>query len=609
MSNPSVSDSLQLNDGSIVEAPEHHRLAKLSGENARLRSEVRQALARAERAEADAKRVRASTKFAVGDLLVKAARQPRRLLLLPRDLLRLYRLRRHRRSEPEQADAPASPTRARRSDINDELAARLLLPRLSERTQAPLSIAGALDPLTAAAWVSWAAVTPVLPHEAATLIAEVDPDIAVIDTAAGLPFGSWSHLGNPAAADRTIAAHALISSAKANGRPVVLLRGQGDNPGFDAIAARCDHVVALSGRPTRRSAHHSWNPGVDLGLLHRIRPELLGAAPAVDAAPMSEAPRVHVNAIPGHPDPSITSQWQDLLRQRGIHQVEFALTAPVVTAFEQVLRESDIVALHARAGDDAIGTPLLALSALLAGRRLVAPDDLELRRILGPASDHDPQSLGWFSYPAGDGDAARTALESALTAAPPDAHRRWRVWRALSERASAILAWEELVDQLKLSCRPSSVRDAALVIDSKESPTEHHHVAVIDALARQTHPPSEIICDRDHLRFWQHIASQIPDRAIPVHAIGTTGTEHSIRSRAAQAATSPVLIDVTLSTVLDLCAGALGDAVLAHELADGATVEVSMSDGAVPIRVSSRADALRPASAAVLHVPHPGWDS
>ena len=61
---------------------------------ARMMSELRQAQARADRAERELDRTKRSAAYVVGDLLVQAAKDPRRLLMLPRDLWRTWRLRR-----------------------------------------------------------------------------------------------------------------------------------------------------------------------------------------------------------------------------------------------------------------------------------------------------------------------------------------------------------------------------------------------------------------------------------------------------------------------------------------------------------------------------------
>lgn len=606
MTESPVSDSQILDNGSIVEAPESERLAKLSGENARLRSEVRQALTRAQRAEADAKRVRASTKFAVGDLLVKAARHPRRLIVLPRDLVRLYRLRRHRRREVEPTDESISAMRARRSDLTDEVAARLLLPRLGERPLAAFSIAGALEPLTAAQWSPPAAVTSVLPHDAATLMAEADPDVAVIDTGAGLPLGTWSHLGNPAAADRAFAAHALISAAKGHGRPVVLLRGLGDNPGFDALASRCDLVVDLPHRSTTRTPHPAWNPGIDLGLAHRVD------GPRADShRPSRIASGAYIEARPGLDDPTILASWESELRAQGLTLVEMSARAPIGSAFEQALRDSQVVAVHARADGRPHGVGLMSLAALLTGRTLVAPDDAELRRILGLGPDDDAAPFGWMAYPAGDATAATHALAGAVHTPDVDAATRWRVWRALFDHASAVSAWTDMVARLGLGCRPGSVRDTALMLrgeDISAVPDAGESIGSLgDILAGQSHLPREIVCDPDHVDSWRAIIGSRGLDGIRIIAVRPGADPTTDRSRVAQAISSALLVETSTGAMRSFGSVALQDAVLAHELSDRSPVEIVPATGSGTIMVTSRSEALLPTCRPTVRVDHPGW--
>lgn len=606
MTDAPISDSHALDGGAIVEAPESQRLAKLAGENARLRSEIRQALTRAQRAEADAKRVRASTKFAVGDLLVKSARNPRRLLVLPRDLLRLYRLRRHRRREPEHSDTSVSAMRARRSDLTDEVAARLLLPRMGGQPLAPLSIAGALDPLTAATWSTFAAVTSVLPHDAATLLAEADPDIAVIDTSAALPLGPWSHLGNPAAPDRALAAHALIAAAKAQGRPVMLLRGPGDNPGFDALAALCDLVVDVPGRPRGRSANPPWDPGIDLGLVHRIRPDLLtGESGSPHSAPVSNV-RVHVADVPGRPDPAIESAWAELLQEQGVERVDLSATAPPLTAVEQMLRDAQVIALHGDAGDRIPGASRTAVSALLMGHRLVAPDDLDLPHMLRLVLDADPTAYGLFTYSGGDIAAALSALQSALQEPSPDPRRRWQVWQALFDQGNVVSSWADAVEQLGLGCRPMAVRHTALLVSTPDEPVPADRASLRLLLDQQTLRPREIVCDRAHAEAWRDICSELSEPII-VRAISAGNDRHTRHARAAQAVDSSVLIELHAAALVNLRHDTVADAVLAHELTERHPLRLRLPGDSVPVTVMCRADALHASGLTPVLVEHPGW--
>ena len=105
---------------------------------ARLMAELRQAQARADRAERELERTRRSASYVVGNMLVRAAKDPRRLLALPRDLWRVWRLRKSRRTSP---GSTATPIRTR--EVLDLDAARLLIPRIAAVSPGRgLSIAG-----------------------------------------------------------------------------------------------------------------------------------------------------------------------------------------------------------------------------------------------------------------------------------------------------------------------------------------------------------------------------------------------------------------------------------------------------------------------------------
>lgn len=603
MSSPATPESApaELLGTESGEPPASERLTKLAGENARLRSEIRQTLARAQRAEADAIRVRGSTKFQVGDLLVKAARQPKRLLLLPRDLLRLYRLRGHRRTQPDNATQDTGLGRARRSDYTDEIAARLLLPRIAEQPHRPLSIAGALDPLTAAQWRHIAAVTPVLPHDAATLIHDVDPDIVVIDTAAAGPNGSWSHLGDPAATDRALAARDLITAAKGNGRPIMLVRSVSDSAGFDSIAASCDLVVGLPGSREL----HPWQPGFDLGAVVRVDPSLVrDASPQRTPAPSlpSETPSgvLIVDAAHGIDSDEAAGQtpagatlvsptaaaWSTLLDAKQIPLTRIDQTAPPVTAVEAAVRDSAVVALLTNRRDDSVAGSVLALLTLATGRHLVTPDDTRLRTILGLSADADTRPLGWFPYSSGDLSSARLALDEAVSTPQPNLLARWTVWRAIFQRASAAVAWKDAVTRLGLGAEPSSVHRVALLITDPQ-PGDHALKALATAVGGDHSPVHEIVCDHRHTKRIQSALGQDRSRSVEVIGISmdTEPTTHqatsqdayhrTFRARAAQACRSRLLLDihpaVASSPTIDasmICTQDLIDAVIAHELSD-----------------------------------------
>ena len=131
--------------------------------------------------------------------------------LLPRDLWRVWRLRKARRTTGRSIAPGVQPR-----EILDRDATRLLLPRLSAVPAGRrLTIAGALSAATAREWGPYAAVSMALPQDGTALIEAIDPDIVVIDSAAALPGETWSHLGNPAAIDRLLAAGAMVDAAAA----------------------------------------------------------------------------------------------------------------------------------------------------------------------------------------------------------------------------------------------------------------------------------------------------------------------------------------------------------------------------------------------------------
>lgn len=321
-------------------------------EDSRSESSItRQAVERAERAERELARTRQSAAYVVGSLLVKAARDPRRLLRLPRDLWRIWRLRRHRRA--------ASPSRAPTGGRVDLSATRLLLPRLGAAPpDGSLSIVGALSEATARAWSPYASVSAALPHEAAALVHAVDPDVVVIDTSASLSGESWAHLGDPAGVDRLLAARALVDAAHDMGRPVVMLRmtPPSHTVFLDRLAARCDLVVDGPGSVP----HETWHPGID----------------PLDTVPMASTPGLLLATGDASDDAGLRAGAPSL------RVVRPDPTLPPHLSWRRALADCTGVLLDATPRG-IMGTPSLALSALASGRRVLTPGDDDLVAFLG----------------------------------------------------------------------------------------------------------------------------------------------------------------------------------------------------------------------------------
>lgn len=412
---------------------------------ARLMSELRQAQARADRAERELDRTKRSAAYVVGDLLVRAAKDPRRLVLLPRDLWRTWRLRRGRRSAPRPA------AQARTRDVLDLDAARLLVPRIATVPATKgMSIAGAIGSATARGWSPYAAVSTALPHEAAALVEAIDPDIVIIDTSAGLPGQSWSHLGSPAAVDRLLAAGALVDAAHSLGRPAVLLRmtSPAHTAYLDALARRCDLVVDGPGA-ARRSA---WHPGID---------PLAGSPLPDDLALLVLTP----------PGESISE-----VSRSAPHSVSIDPALPGDIAWARALAASSGL-LADPVAPGILGAALTSVAALAAGRRVLAPGDGNLARLVSPweaartsvVTTTDPDALG---------DLARLGPL-------PLSEDEWRgAFAAVLLGASAPVQLTILAERLGIPARPRSCWDLALLADADTDP---------DRVLAQSWRPRELV--------------------------------------------------------------------------------------------------------------------
>ena len=419
-----------MTDEMAPDDPPEGDVERMTG-GARLMSEMRQAQARADRAERELERTRRSASYVVGDLFVRAAKDPRRLLTLPRDLWRTWRLRRARRH------APRLTTPARTRDVLDLDAARLLVPRLA--TIAPgrgLSIAGAIATATARGWAPYAAVSPALPHEAAALVEAIDPDLVIIDTSAALPGQAWSHLGDPAAVDRLLAAGALVDAAHALGRPAVLLRmtPPGHTAFLAGLARRCDLVVDGPGA-SRRSP---WHPGID----------------PLAPAPLPDEAALLITAAPSDGVEAISQAAARSLR------IESALPADV--GWTRALDASTGL-LSDAVGSGILGAGLESVSALAAGRRVLGPGDNDLARMLSPWPAAHSALVS-----SGDLPTLVEAARQGPAPLTPDEHRA--VFAAILLAASAPVQLTVLADRLGIASRPRACWDVALVADADVDP-------------------------------------------------------------------------------------------------------------------------------------------
>ena len=476
-------------------------------ENARLRAQLRRAEARAERAERALERMERSAKYTIGSLLAEAARSPRRLLLLPRDLWRVWRLRRSRRRAP--ADVRAT-TRTR--ETSDLEAARLLLPRRAVRRDASFSIVGALSESTAAAWSPYAAVTSTLPHDGADLVAATGADLVIIESAAALPGGPWAFLGDPAAVDRQLAALRMIDAARAAGIPVAFLRSTppAHSAHLDALARQCDLVVDGPGS----RAHNPWNPGIDpaawlTGLSgHDDRAALLLNDPFRDT---------RVPLLGGALTPSLARA----LDAAGITVVTPDPRLPVVPAQRAAVAEAALgIATPLMVTDDTVGAASSSLVVLASGRRLLGGADSDLDLLL-PDAPWAHVVIDWAADPAMAIDAARVPLT---------AHERFVLLRDLVLHASAPVALQRLAELAGIPGRPAACWDIAIFA----------HDPDIDDVLRQSWRPREVLSAES---LSDRAVDTLADHDISVVLAGGTRNELSLAAGAPLVASQVDLTD------------------------------------------------------------------
>lgn len=461
-----------------------------STDSARLRSQLRQAEARAERAERALERMERSAKYTVGSLFVEAARSPRRLLLLPRDLWRVWRLRKSRRGS-----APSAPvTRTRRDEVLDLDAARLLLPRASTRPDNGFAIVGALDEALTSAWSSYAAVSSALPHDAAEIVSTVGADVVVIDSAAALPGQPWSFLGDPAAADRQIAARRLIEAARERGIPVVLLRttSPAHTAFLEPLAAQCD--VVLDGPGSSRGT--PWNPGIDPAAWPAAGAGVGDRAVIVGANPLTD-PRLPLA------DRALAQALARALDSAGVHAITPDPRFPTVTARRAALSSSAFgIASPLRVAPTMVGGSSGSLGTLASGRRLLGSADADLDRLM--------PGTAWSRVTV-DADSDLVAAIAAARVPLTDDERRL-VLREILLNASVPVTLEVLSRRLGLRARPTACWDVSLVLTDPD----------VDAVLLQSWRPREVL-----------VSAPLADRATAVlaeHGIGVVLT-HGIRTR------------------------------------------------------------------------------
>jgi hypothetical protein len=245
---------------------ENDRLQDLTRQLETLRNQREDAERRWRSATDELGRVRGSAALLVGNALVKGRRQPRLLLRLPAELVRLVRRRKAQQGPARRATPSASPSvtpagstspappAAARSDVpvrHPGGVTRMRIATIARRSLVErLRAAADVLPLVAGGWLG----------PARSQLAAVD--MLLVDASAGSVSGAWQGLGEPGEVERTTELIRLLETASAMGAPSVLLVRDGEMPaGLRAVQDRFSAILPW------QLGRDGWDPGVPLDQL------------------------------------------------------------------------------------------------------------------------------------------------------------------------------------------------------------------------------------------------------------------------------------------------------------------------------------------------------
>ncbi|MBI1379310.1 MAG: hypothetical protein GC157_17800 [Frankiales bacterium] len=463
------------------------QLAELARERAALAASLSRTEAELRAARDRVARLEASTSMRVGRALVNAAKNPRSAAKLPRQALRMWRMRGGRAGLAEARRRSGESTAAA-SAVGES--ARLVAWRgasLEPRTR--VSLLGVVREETEAALARHSFVVRAMPDDARPLFDRADPDLVLVETAVSASSSPWAYLGNPVATERERRLLGLVDAAQAVGRPVVLWRNTPvhETAALGDFAARCDLVVDSA---PARSGGVAWSVGVslgdavDLGAERDSRTAVLYAGgfdardtarrrallvEALEAAGAALTIRPRRGGVPAHGFPGLLGAAVG--REVDAHgYAEACRRAAVVVAAPFVVPDSSL----GLRDDD--------LLALASGARLVT----------GPNRDLEALGLGGAVRVAPADDVAGT-VRQAVADGPLTGAEHVAVLRALAESHTVAARLRRLVDRLGIDAEVGHERGVAVVV----APGTHIDVPrLVESVLRQRLRPTELVVAR-----------------------------------------------------------------------------------------------------------------
>lgn len=467
------------------------RIAELSHERASLAASLRSTELELKVAREQVAQAEASTAMRVGKALVGVARNPRTAARLPREAVRMWRLRGGRAGLAKARTSAAVGAGLPASGGEVERLAAWRGASLEPRTR--VSVLGVIRPETESALRRHSFVVSAMPDDAMPLLVRADPDLLLVETAVSRPSSPWAHLGNPAASERERRLLGLVDAAQGISSPVVLWRNTPvhETAALDDFARRCDLVVDSS---PARSGGIPWSVGVSL-------------ADAVDLGADRDA-RTSVLYAGGF-DPRDTARRRSLL----VEALEAA--GPGLTirprrggapahGFPESVRAAigreiagDGFAVACRGAAVVVASPFVVpdsmlglrdddLLALASGARLVSGPNRDLAALSG---------LGSAVRVADVRDVA-AVVRAAVADGPLTAAEHLAVLRTISLSHTVTARLAELVQRLGLDVVVSHERRVAVVV----SPGNGHDTRqLVESVLRQSVRPAEVVVSRRDL--------------------------------------------------------------------------------------------------------------
>ena len=496
------------------------RIAELSHERASLAASLRATELELKVAREQVAQAEASTAMRVGKALVGAAKNPRTAARLPREAVRMWRLRGGRAGLAKARTSAGSGAGLPARGGEVERLAAWRGAALEPRTL--LSVLGVVRPETEATIRRHCTVVSAKPDDAMPLLERSEPDLVLVETAVSGPFSPWAHLGNPAASERERLLLGLVDAAQGHSSPVVLWRNTPvhETAALDDLARRCDLVVDSA---PARSGGTAWSVGVSL-------------AEAIDLAADRETRSSVVYA--GGFDPRDTGRRRSLLvealeaagpllsiRPRrggagggGFPESLQAYVGTEVTAagYSRACQAAAVVvASPFVVPDSVLGLRDDDLMALASGARLVTGPNRDLAALSG---------LGSAVRVARDADLV-DVVRDAVADGPLSAAEHLAVLRTLAGSHTVTARLGELVRMLGLDVDVHHARRVAVVVLPGGAVDTRR---LVESVLQQSLRPAEVIVPRSAL-----------EQDAALHELASSGVAVRVVSM-----TEPTLVDL-----------------------------------------------------------------